>query len=197
MRISPGALVIVSAALALASDESRAAANVTVPMECSRGPSGQSFRTMLTMPAQVVAGEKFTVRVDGVSSGTISHTGLRFIHDMTTEYLLPSGATLVAGSLHLVPGTGTSNVTPTASVAKVGNTIRLTLPGRVDDGSSYTPPSIEFQLEATGAAGNKISFQFSQYRVTAKAVIIGDVDTVCTPKPQPFTLGTTTITAKP
>lgn len=186
-----------AAAVSLAPDAARAGTSVSVPIECSRGPSGQSFRTTISIPAQVTQGEKFTVRVDGVSSGTISHTGLRYIHDMVTEYLLPQGATLVAGSLHLVPGTGSANVTPTASVTRVGNTIRLALPGRVDDGSSYTPPSFEFQLEATAAAGGKIAFQFSQYRVTAKAVIVGDVDTVCTPKPQPYTLATTTVTAKP
>ena len=69
--------------------------------------------------------------------------------------------------------------------------------GRVDNGSSYTPPSFEFELQATGAVGSKIAFQFSQYRVTAKAMIIGDVDTTCTPKPQPYTLATATVAPKP
>jgi hypothetical protein len=173
-----------------------AGTTVAAPLECTRGPAGQTFRAIVTMPTQVEQGSKIAIRVDGYGSGTISHTGLRYIHDMTSEFLIPSGTTLVPGSLRLVAGTGTVNVTGTAQIAKVGGVIRLSLPGQVDNGSSYTPPSFEFELETTAAVGTKVAFQFSQYRVLAKAMIIGDVETTCTPKPQPFTLATTTIVAK-
>lgn len=197
MRAATKVWSVVALALVLVPHELRAGTAVTVPTECSRGPSGQSFKTIVTMPGQVTQGDKFTIRVDGVSSGTISHTGLRYIHDMISEFLVPQGTTYVAGSLRIIPGTGSANVAGTARIAKVGNVVRLTLPGEVENGSSYTPPSFELQVEAAAAAGSKVAFQFSQYRVTAKAILIGDLDTVCNPKPSPFTLATTVIAAKP
>ncbi len=173
----------------------RAASAVTVPLECTRGPSGQTHRTTVTFPSQVTAGSKFAVRIDGSSSGTISHTGLNYIHDMTTEYLVPAGTSYVAGSLRVVPGTGSANVAGSARVAKVGNLLRLTLPGHVDNGSSYTPPSFELELTANAAVGSKLALQFWQYRVSANAIFVGDVDTTCNPKPQPYTVATSTVVA--
>lgn len=178
-----------------ASDLSAATTTVKVPIECSRGPSGQTFRATVTMPDQVTQGAQFAVRIDGASSGTISHTGLNYIHDMTVEYLVPAGTTYVAGSLRVVPNTGSANVAGSARVAKVGNVLRLTLPGHVENDSSYTPPSIELKLEATASAGSKVNLQFHQYRVSANAIFVGDVDTTCNPKPQPYTLATATIVA--
>lgn len=174
-----------------------AATFVKVPIECSRGPSGQFHSTSVTVPSQVAVGARFVVRIDGQSSGTISHTGLNYIHDMTTEYLVPAGTSYVAGSLRVVPNTGSANVAPTARVGKVGNLLRLTLPGHVDNGGSYTPPSIEYQLEVTAPVGTKISLPFHQYRVSANAIFVGDVDTTCVPKPQPYSLATTTVIASP
>jgi len=179
----------------IASGDVLAATAVKAPLECTRGPSGQTYRATMTMPAEVTQGSTFTVRVDGASSGTISHTGLNYIHDMTTEFLVPQGTTYVAGSLRVVPGTGSSNVSSTARVSKVGNILRLTLPAHVENDSSYTPPSIELKLQATGAAGSKIAFQLWQIRVSANAIFVGDVDTTCNPKPQAYTLATTTVTA--
>lgn len=173
------------------------ATSVKVPIECSRGPSGQVHSTSVTVPAQVVSGARFVVRIDGQSSGTISHTGLNYIHDMITEYLVPAGTTYVAGSLRVVPGTGSANVAGTARVGKVGNVLRLTLPAHVENGGSYTPPSIEYQLEVTAPVGTKIGLPFHQVRVSANAIFIGDVDTTCVPKPQPYSLATTTVIASP
>jgi hypothetical protein len=177
--------------------DASAGTKVTGPLDCTRGPSGQMFHVIVTMPSQVEEGARFAVRVDGVGSGTISHTGLRYIHDMTSDYLIPSGTVLVPGSLKIVPKTGSANVAGSASIAKVGNVIRLTLPGHVENDSSYTSPSFELELEPKSAVGSKVVFQFSSYHVMAKAFIVGDVETTCTPKPQPFTLATATIVAKP
>ncbi|MGZ3453255.1 MAG: hypothetical protein ACXVEF_26870 [Polyangiales bacterium] len=175
--------------------EGGAAVVAKVPIECTHGPSGQTFRATVTMPQEIAQGATFTVRIDATPSGTISHTGLNYIHDMTTDYLVPPGTTYVPGSLRILPNTGTANVATTARVGKVGNILRLTLPAHVENDSSYTPPSIELKLQATGAAGSKIGFQFWQYRVSANAIFVGDVDTTCTPKPQAYTIATTTVTA--
>lgn len=179
----------------LAPADLHAATAITVPVECSRGPSGQTHRTSISFPTEVKEGETFTVRVDGVSSGTISHTGLNYVHDMTIEYLVPKGTSYVAGSLRVVPNTGSANVAGTARAAKVGDVIRLSMPGHVENGSSYVPPSVEWKLTASAAAKSKLSLQFWQYRVSANAIFVGDVDTTCNPKPQPYTVATASVIA--
>lgn len=185
-------VLFLSAIVAFA-PEVHAGTAVTVPLECNHGPSAQTYRLSITVPEQIAHGERYKIRIDHTSSGTISHTGLNYIRDMTTDFALPAGATYVAGSLRVVPGTGTSNVSSTAKVAKVGDLIRLSLPAHVENGGSFTPPSIELEVEATGAAGAKLGVKFSQYRVTANAFVVGDIDTTCNPKPQPYTVGVTTV----
>jgi len=170
---------------------------VIVPLVCDHGGSGQHADLVVTVPAAAEEGSTFTVRVDGQDSGKISHTGLRYIHDMTTRLLLPNGASYVDGSARIIPGTGTPNVREGASVRRQGNALILSLPGRVEDGSSFTPPSFEFQVKVTAAAGSKVLQRFAQYTVTAKAVLIGDVLTTCEPTPKPYTIGVTTVTAPP
>ena len=46
----------------------------------------------------------------------ISHFGLHYIHNMTADYAIPTGTTYVEGSARIVPGTGTANARPGASV---------------------------------------------------------------------------------
>jgi hypothetical protein len=168
---------------------------VTVPLSCNKGPDGQVCRVNVTIPASVEEGGTLTVRIDGNNSGRISHTGLKYIYNMTTELRIPDNASYVAGSGRIVPDTGSANVRPGARVTQSGRSISMVLPAHVEDGQDYTPPSFEFQLKATGAAGSRIVQKFSQYRVTANAIIIGDVHTVCDPKPKPYSIGTTNITA--
>jgi hypothetical protein len=174
---------------------SAAATTTRVPIVCSRGPSGQHFDTMVTLPRSAAERSTFTVRVDGVPSGTIEHTGLNYIHDIATDYSLPSGTTYVTGSARVVPNTGSANVVNGARVWQDGGKIHLNLPGRVESGSSYTPPSIEFQVTVTGKVGDALALSFLQYRLTANAVIVGDLNTTCDPTPNPFPLGSTTVTA--
>jgi len=128
---------------------SDATTSVSVPLSCDRGPSGQHADLIVDVPAMVDAGQVFTVRIDGRSSGIISHTGLRYIHDMTTSVLVPAGTAYVSGSARIVPNTGTANVRPGARGSKQGG--------------------------------------------TAKAIIIGDVHTVCDPTPKPYSIGSTTV----
>jgi hypothetical protein len=169
--------------------------SVTAPMVCSAGPTHQTFVATLTFPRSAAEGSTFTVRIDGLPSGPISSFGLNFIHDMETDYLVPAGATYVGGSAQLVPGTGTPNVTAGARVWYEAGLIKVALPGRVTSGSSYTPPSIEFQLRAAAAAGATLTFGFLEYRVAANAIVVGDVHATCKPTPRPYPLGTTQVTA--
>jgi hypothetical protein len=172
-----------------------AATSVRIPLNCSRGPSGQHCDLIVTVPQSAAEGSTISVRVDGTDSGKVSHTGLNYIHDMTTELLVPSGTMYVTGSGKIIPGTGTENVRPGATVAHRGAAIVMTLPAHVEDGASYTPPSFEYQLKVTASAGATIVHKFSQYRVTANAFIIGDVHTTCDPTPKPYAVGRTSVTA--
>lgn len=171
------------------------AEHVTLPLRCSTGPSGQRFDVKVTMPSRVEAGSVFAVRIDGASSGKISHTGLNYLHDMSVEYVLPSGTAYVDGSAQLVPGTGTTNVRAGARVSYRNGALTLVLPGKVDNGTDFTPPSISLQLKATGSPGSSAAVGFSQYRLKTNAFLIGDVAVSCDPTSKPYAVGTTMITA--
>ncbi len=172
-----------------------AGTTVRIPLTCTRGPSGQEHVVGVSAPVSVAAGATYTVRIDGVPSGKISHTGLNYIFDMSSDYALPSGTTYVPGSAHIVPRTGTPNVAGSARVGYEGGMVRIVMPGHVESGSSYTPPSIEFQLKATAAAGATLGLAFSQYRVKANAFLVGDVNTTCDPRPKPYVIANTKVTA--
>lgn len=165
----------------------------TVPLTCTRGPDGQSYRNIVTMPASQPVGSTFTIRIDAVSVGPISHFGLRYVYNMTADYTVPAGTTYVEGSARLVPGTGSDNVRASARVTHDASGIHLLLPGHVDNGGSYTAPSLEFQVKVVGTAGTTATLGFTGTGVDASAAIIGTVHTACTPNPKPYTLGTTTI----
>lgn len=166
----------------------------TIPLKCTRGPDGQSYRNIATMPSSQPIGSTFTIRIDAVSI-PISHFGLRYIHNMTADYTVPAGTTYVEGSARIVPGTGTANVRTNARVTHDASGIHMLLPDRVDNGSSYTAPSIEFQVKVVGPAGSVAPLGFIATGVDASAVVIGNVHTQCTPNPQPYTIGSTTIEA--
>jgi hypothetical protein len=194
--LKAGSLSMIAASIAWTSIPDAATA-VRVPLTCNRGPSGQHSELLVTVPTSIEQGATLTARFDGKSSGPISHTGLNYIHDMTTELLVPAGATYIDGSAHIIADTGTPNVRAGARIARTGSSLTMVLPAHVEDGSSFTAPSFEFQVKVTAAAGAKIAQRFSQYRVTANAIIVGDVHTVCDPTPRPYTVGTTTVTAPP
>jgi hypothetical protein len=142
----------------------------------------------VTLPPSAPAGSTVTVRIDSLSSGLISHFGLSYIFDMTTDYPLPVGTQYVGGSARIVPNTGTANVRQGARVWYDTAGIHLALPGHVTNGSSFTPPSLEFSVKLAAPVGSEVAIKFSHYQVTANAFLVGNVHTTCEPKPKPFTL---------
>jgi hypothetical protein len=191
--ISVGLFALISGVLV----ESSAATPIKIPLNCSKGPSDQAHKVVVTVPARVATGSTYTVRVDGVNSGKISHMGLNYIFDMSSEWLVPSGTRYVEGSARIVPNTGSPGVRPKARITHRGGVIQLLLPAHVENGSNYTPPSFEFSLKVTAAAGANIAQAFRRYRVTANAFLVGDVNTTCDPKPKPFRVATTAVDAAP
>ncbi len=182
-------------AFTLAAREARAeTVNVRAPMACSRGSDAQAFTARVTMPAAQPTGSTFTVRIDSNSSGTISHFGLYYLYGMRTDYTLSPGVRVVSNSVRLVPGTGTANVRVGARAWSDAAGVHLLLPARVNDGQSYTPPSVEFELVVEAAAGSAVTLQFARYEVWARAFLVGDIRTICTPAPAPATIGTTRVT---
>ncbi len=164
-----------------------------IPIECTKGPSDQKHKVFVSVPATTTVGSTIKVRIDGVNSGKISHTGLNHIFDMGYEWGVPKGTELVEGSLKIIPGTGTENVRKGARVGHKGGVISMLLPARVESGGNYTHPSMEFELKVTAAAGPKISQVFRRYKVTANAFIVGDVKTTCDPRPKPYHLAATKV----
>jgi hypothetical protein len=186
------AVFVCAIALLLAGSSARAG-RVVIPLVCSRGNGGHSYEVSLTAPSQVASGSVFTVRIDGANSGKISHAGLNYVHDMTYEYLVPSGTGYVESSARIVDGTGSPNVRSGARVSHADGVITLFLPARVEDGSSYTPPTFEFQLRATALPGAVIAHSFAAYRVTANAFLVGDLKASCDPTPKPYPVGVTRV----
>jgi hypothetical protein len=176
---------------------SPAPVRVTAPLVCSRGPKIQSFKGAVTMPSSRPTGATLKVRIDGAPSGKISHGGLNYIHDMATDYLVPTGTRYVEGSAHFIPGTGTPNVRTGARVWCATGKIHVLLPGHVENGSSYTPPSVEFEVEIKAPAGTVLSLKLDRYEVMANVLILGDLHTICDPRPKPYSIGVTRVDAHP
>lgn len=170
---------------------------VSIPLTCSRGPSGQEHDVSVTVPSRVPRGSRYKVRVDGVETGKISHIGLNYIFDIWSEWPIPVGTAYVEGSAHVVPATGSANVRPAARVVHGAGAVSLVLPAHVENGATYTPPSFEFELEVTSAEAAWITQRFSGYRVTANAFLIGDVHTSCEPSPKPYPVAVTRVESSP
>jgi hypothetical protein len=193
-RTLRGVAVALTFAALVATGGSAAAERLTPVLVCSSGPSGQHFNVGVSIPGKVEVGSTYTVRIDGVSSGKISHVGLNYLHDMTVEYALPAGATYVEGSAAFVPGTGTANVSAHARLTHSGGVLTMLLPDKVAEGSSYTPPSITVQLKATEAPGTRAVVGFRRFSMKANAVVVGDVSVSCDPQVKPYPIGSTLVT---
>jgi hypothetical protein len=180
---------------ALATATATAAVYVTLPMVCNNGPSGQTFNVGVTLPDSVEQGAIYTIRLDAKSSGKISHFGLNYLHDMTVEYVLPTGTSYVEGSARLVAGTGTPNVREAPRLWHRAGVLTMALPGKVENDTAYTPPSIVVQVRAVGAPGSSAVLTFNHFQLKANAFLVGDVFVSCDPRPQPYPIGTTAITA--
>ena len=173
------------------------AGRVSALLTCNKGGGGQRFNVDVTLPARAEAGSVYTVRIDGTSSGKISHFGLYYLHDMTVDYVLPPGASYVEGSARLVPGTGTPNVLASARVWHRGGVVTMLLPGKVEEGTAYTPPSLRLELQAVGTPGSSAPIALRRFRLTANAFLVGDVNVSCEPAVKPAVIGATLITEPP
>jgi hypothetical protein len=193
MRILVTAVAGLAALLAW-SGAPDAATGVKVPIVCSRGPSGQTFAAWVSVPSVAAEHATYRVRIDSVPSERLSKTGLNYIHGMWTDYVVPAGARYVEGSAHLVPGTGTANVRAGARVWHDRGTIHMWLPAHVPNGSGYTPPSVEYDLEVLAPAGTSLPLAFARYRVSANVFLLGDLDVTCEPSPRPYPLARTVVT---
>jgi hypothetical protein len=172
-----------------------AAVSVSAPLTCNQGPSGQRFNVAVTLPSSVEASAVYTIRLDGTSSGRISHFGLNYLHDMTVDYRLPARASYVEGSARIVAGTGTPNVRVRPQLSHRAGIVTLRLPGKVENGTSYTPPSITVDVRATGSPGSSEVLGLERFQLTANAFLVGDVLVSCSASPRPYPIGTTTIMA--
>lgn len=188
------ALSVLAVALALAVTRAAPADRVDVraPLRCSRGPDSQHFAAVVTMPAVAHAGARFTVRIDGLPSGTLSHFGLFYVFDMRTDYSV-AGAQVVPGSPRVVAGTGTSNVRATARVWLDSAGVHTLLPARVDNGQGYTSPSLEFEVTVDAPAGAAVRVQLVHYEIGALVALLGRISTACHPSPALAALGTTRV----
>jgi hypothetical protein len=203
MLISSWKLLSAASAVVLATVATTATATsvgpvaVKVAMECSHDPGARSYSAMVTMPQSGAPGSTFKVRIDGVASGPIAHTGLNYIHEMVTDYRVPAGTTFVADSLRIVPETGTANARAGARAWYDAGGVHIDLPAHIDNGQGYTPPSLEFDLKIDAPAGSVLALQFVHYAVTANVVVLGDLRSSCEPRPKPYTIGETLVAASP
>ena len=172
-----------------------AAARGAPLLTCNKGPSGQRFNVGGTMPTSVESDSTYEIRIDGVRSGRISHFGLNYLHEMTVDYDLPPDA-YVQGSARVVPNTGTANVLPSARVSEQAGILTMTLPGRVEDGGEYTPPSITVRLRANSPPGTSAVVAFRRFRLRANAIVVGDVEVSCEPAVRPSPIGSTLVVAR-
>ncbi len=191
MRLTETMIATLYAILLFSSATASKPANA--PLLCSRGAKDARFKASVTMPASVAAGTTFTVRIDSVSSGKVSHLGLEYLYDMTTEYQLPEGVTYVDGSARIVAKTGTPNVLTGARVWYADGVIHYLLPAHVANNSSYTPPSIQFELRADSHSNKPLALSLSHYEIKAHAAVVGDVLTTCDPRPSPYTIAVTKV----
>jgi len=158
---------------------------VRVPMKCSRGPEDVVFRAVAVYPNAPPMGSIFTIRLDSEPSGPIEHVGLNYIHSMTSVYVVPAGLRYVNGSAHVVAATGTRNVRPGARAWQEAGRGFLFLPARIKSGTSFTPPSLAFDLRADAAPGTRLALALGHYSVVANAFLVGDLRTDCDPVAAP------------
>jgi hypothetical protein len=114
---------------------------------------------------------------------------------MSVDYVLPAGVAYVEGSARLVPGTGTPNVLEGARVFRRGGIVTMILPGRVANGTDYTPPSFSVKVRATGSPSEAAVVAFNRYELKANAFLVGEIAVTCDPTPKPYPVGATMITA--
>ncbi len=144
------------------------AAVVSQGLSCGLG-GNQTATLSTTAAATVETGG--TVLVTLAPSGPAGTASGAEIKNMVTTFNVPSGASIVAGSASASGGSGTLG---SYSVAIIGTTVKLTVPGPIANGASFVNPTLKFSLKATGAAGATIKTTFKQtgaYTLTAAGSI--------------------------
>jgi hypothetical protein len=163
------------------------AATVSQTLNCGIG-GNQTVGLITTAPATVPAGGTFEVVLAPNGSGKADGAEIK---NMTTTFQAPTGSSIVAGSASTSGGSGPiGTVTTTIS----GQNISIRTSGPVPNGSSFTPPTLKFKLQATGAAGTVLRTTFRQnagYTLTAA----GSFNVSCNANTPLTTLTTTTIEA--
>ena len=165
------------------------AATVSQTLSCSPG-GNQSVSLITTAPATVTAGGTFTVVLAPGSSGKADGAEVK---NMVTTFRAPAGSEVVAGSASTSGGSGSLG---TVSTSISGQDVSIRTSGPVPNGQSFTPPTLSFQLRATGAAGTdlKVTFrQSSAYTLT----VAGSINVNCNAATPLSTLTSTVIQAAP
>lgn len=171
------------------------AAVARLAMTCSRGHSPQWYEAVVSAPESAVPGSTITIRIESRPSGRISHFGLHYIHGMKTEYRISPGAAYVEGSARIVPGTGTPNVARGARVWHDAAGIHTLLPGHVENGGSFTPPTVTFDLRVDAAPPAVVYVEFVHYEVMAHVLLLGEQRTTCDPQSRPAIVTATHVVA--
>ncbi len=135
------------------------AAVVDQTMSCGQG-GAQTMKVSGTAPATVAPGGTFTVDLANQSANA---SGVA-LSNLVYSYAQPDGATFVAGSAQVVPGTGstTAGTLGNVTAAISGSVVQLRVPGSIGKTATFTPPVLRFQLKATGAAGTSIATKVRQ-----------------------------------
>ena len=182
------ALAASAAGLALAASASGPAGAATVSQSLSCGAGGnQTVGLVTTAPATVAPGGTFTVVL--ASSG--GATPPAEIKNMVTTFQAPAGSTIVPGSAVSSGGSGTLGA---VSTTISGQTVAIKVPGPIKSGAAFTPPTLTFQLQATGATGTVLKTTMRQsagYTLTAA----GTFNISCDANTPLTTLTSTTIQA--
>jgi hypothetical protein len=166
------------------------AAVVNQSLDCGIGGS-QTMKIAGVAPASVAPGSTFTVDLTpqpGKADGAK-------VANMIWSFQAPGGSALVPGSAQVV-GTGSTTGgtlgTVTANIS--GTVVQLKIPGEVSSGATFTPPTLRFQLTATGAAGSVLALKARQnpaYQLKAA----GSIDVSCTAGSPLSSFTSTTIAA--
>jgi len=162
------------------------AATVSQTLSCNPG-GNQNVSLITTAPATVTAGGTFTVVLAPGSSGKADGAEVK---NMVSTFQAPAGSQIVAGSASATGGSGSLG---TVSTSISGQTVSIKTTGPVPNGQTFTPPTLSFQLKATGAAGTNLKVTFRQssaYTLT----VAGSINVSCNAN-SPATLTSTVIQA--
>ena len=162
------------------------AAAVSQTLSCGAG-GNQTVSLNADAPATVPANGTFTVTL--AANGSASPPAE--IKNMVTTFQAPTGSSIVAGSATFSGGSGTLGA---VSTSISGQNVSIKVPGPIKANASFTPPTLSFQLKATGAGGTVLRTTFRQsagYTLTAA----GSFNVSCNANTPLTTLTTTTIEA--